>query len=150
MRLGVLIASCLSVCVLGVPPVVAGPYADDLSKCLVEQTSENDRTSLVRWMYVAATRHPAVQKISVVTDKQLDDANRQMADLMSRLLTESCLEATKKSVKYEGEQTIGTACELLGQVAATELLGHADVVSAMSSLQEYFDQEALDAALEPE
>lgn len=41
-------------------PAHAGPYADALSKCLVESTSQRDRTELVRWFFASASLHPAV------------------------------------------------------------------------------------------
>lgn len=56
---------------LTAPQAYAGPYADELSKCLVESTSTRDRPDLVRWMSTSAALHPAVKPISNVTDQEL-------------------------------------------------------------------------------
>jgi len=35
----------------------AGVYADDLGKCLVASTTKDDRSNLIRWLFVAAAHH---------------------------------------------------------------------------------------------
>ena len=101
--------------------VHAGPYADALSRCLIESTSRDDRTDLVRWLFSAASKHPAVKPISNVSDAQLDAANKTIADLVTRLLTDSCRAQTKEAIQYEGTSTLETSFRLLGEVAGQEL-----------------------------
>jgi hypothetical protein len=124
---------------------VAGPYADDLSKCLVSATTADDRMALVRWMFSAASRHPAVKEISTVTDAQLDTANKQLAELFTRLLTESCREQAVNAIKYEGQGTLSSGFQLLGQVAAQELFSSPEVTAGMAGLEKYVDADKLKA-----
>ena len=79
--------------------VQAGVYTDELSKCLVEKTTTQDRTVLVTWVFTALSMHPAVkQVISVSTDK-IDEVNKNAADLFTKLLTETCKDETVKAMK---------------------------------------------------
>ncbi len=121
----------------------AGPYADELSKCLVESTSTRDRTDLVRWMFTAAALHPAVKPISNVTDEQVDDANKVIADLVTELLTESCRTETEKALQYEGASTLETSFMILGQVAGQELFASPEVAAGLAGLEKHLDEEKL-------
>jgi hypothetical protein len=87
----------------------AGPYGDDLAKCLVESTTHDDRTALVRWMFAAIAAHPAVASIAKVTPEVMEGANKSASALFMRLLTESCKEKAQKALKYEGPGTLQTS-----------------------------------------
>lgn len=122
----------------------AGLYSDDLSRCLVEQTTKEDRTQLVRWMFAAAAAHPAVAAIAKVTPQQQEQSNKVIGDLIMKLLTESCLEKAKKAMTYEGPATIQTSFSVLGQVAAGELFASPEVAKILGGLDKYTDKKKLD------
>lgn len=143
-----LLLTVLTVSALAAGNCHAGPYADDLSKCLLESTTKQDRVDLVQWMFAAASAHPAVQPYSSVTEEQLDAANKKMADLMMRLLTETCRETTIKALKYEGLATIESSFNLLGQVAGQELFASPEVAEALTGMEKYFDESKLEALVE--
>ena len=96
---------------------IAGIYADELGKCLVESTSQRDRLDLVQWLFSAASLHPAVEPITSVSEEQLDASNKTIAELVTELLTDSCRSETEKALQYEGMSTLETAFTVLGQVA---------------------------------
>lgn len=123
--------------------VYAGPFTDNLSKCLVESTSTRDRNALVQWMFSAASLHPAVQSIASVSEQQLDEATKSTAELFMKLLTETCKQETIKALEYEGNLTLQTSFEVLGQVAGRELFSSPEVNAGMSKLDTYLDQEKL-------
>lgn len=124
-------------------PAQAGPYADDLSKCLVSSTSKDDRAALVTWMFAAASAHPAVKSLATVTPKQLDDANKRVAGLFMHLLTESCKSQTEQAMQYEGASTLQASFQVLGQVAGQELFASPEVGAAMAGLGKYVDEARL-------
>ena len=126
-------------------PAHAGVYADDLSRCLVESTSKEDRLALVRWLFTAATAHPAVADIAKVSPEQLDQASKATGDLFMKLLTESCVVQAKKAVEYEGPATFAVSFQVLGQVAGAELFSSPEVNAAMSRLEKYTDKTKLEA-----
>ena len=77
--------------------VHAGVYADELSKCLVEKTTTQDRTVLVTWVFTALSRHPAVKPIISVSADRIEEVNKNAAALFTRLLTETCRDETVKA-----------------------------------------------------
>jgi hypothetical protein len=126
-------------------PTHAGIYTDDLSRCLVENTSKEDRLALVRWLFTAATAHPAVADVAKVTPEQLDQANKTIGDLFMRLVTDSCVGQAKKAVEYEGPATFAISFQVLGQVAGAELFNSPEVSAAMAGLDKYTDKSKLEA-----
>ena len=127
-----------------VPNAHAGIYIENLSKCLVKSTSTEDRTALVKWMFSAASLHPAAQSITTVSKQQRDETNKNTADLLTRLLTHSCEQETKKAVEFEGSITIQTSFQVLGEVAGRELFSNPEVNDGMSEMGKYLDQDKLD------
>lgn len=123
----------------------AGPYADDLSKCLVGSTTQEDRMALVKWVFSAASAHPAVKSMVSVSEKQLDDANKGTADLFMSLLTVSCKSEAEKTLQYEGQVTFQTSFQVLGQVAGQELFSSPEVTAAMSGLGKHLDSKKLES-----
>lgn len=136
-----------AVATLVISPAVthAGVYTDDMTKCLVEATSKEDRLSLVRWMFAAMSQHPAVTSLTNVTEGDVEKANSETGALFMRLLTESCVEVTKKAIRYEGPAAIQMSFAVLGQVASSELFTDPGVLKVMSGLEKYTDQEKLEA-----
>ncbi|MBM7074092.1 hypothetical protein JQC92_18985 [Shewanella sp. 202IG2-18] len=121
----------------------AGPFTEQLSRCLVTSTSVGDRNDLVRWMFSAAAKHPAVKDLVNVTPEILENSNKKMGELMTRLLTVSCLKETKEALKYEGNATIEASFNALGQVAGKEMFSHPQVAEGMSNLEKYIDTETI-------
>jgi hypothetical protein len=124
---------------------VAGVFADDLGKCLVNSTSKDDRANLIRWLFVAASHHPAVKPIASVTAAQQDESDKQMGTLFMKLLTESCKTEAQKALQTEGPGTMQFAFEVLGKVAGQELFSSPEVAGNLKGLAKYIDPEKIKA-----
>jgi hypothetical protein len=130
---------------------LAGPYTDDLSKCLVASTTQADRVALARWIFIAFAAHPSVAPISTVKPADIESANAEIASLFMKLLTESCREKTKMAMKYEGPAAIQLSFQTLGQVAGMELASNASVQARMSGFSKHIDESKIkELATEPE
>ena len=127
--------------------VYAGPYTDDLSRCILESTTAEDRTELVKWMFTAMSLHPAVKQIAAISTKQLDEANKQIAALVVKLLTKTCNKQARAAIKYEGQIAIQSSFQILGQVAAKELFANKDVTAGLAGLGKNIDKKKLDDSL---
>ncbi len=127
--------------------VYAGPYTDDLSKCIVESTTTEDRTELVKWMFTAMSLHPAVKQVASVSTEQIDEANKQIAALVVKLLAKTCNKQARAAIKYEGQIAIQSSFQILGQVAAKELFANKDVTAGLASLGKNIDKKKLDDSL---
>lgn len=125
-------------------PAMAGPYGDDLSKCLVDSTTAEDRVALVRWMFSAVSVHPAVESMATVAPDELEKSSAAVGALFMRLLTESCLEESKTAIKYEGPATLQLSFNVLGQVAGTEMFSNPEVATATAALEKYVDKDKLE------
>lgn len=145
----ILITSALfTLCFYNTTPATAGVYADQLSKCLVESTSVKDRNQLVRWMFSAAAKHPAVKDLVNVTPEVLEQSNKRMGELMNRLLTVMCKTEAKQALKFEGQSTMESSFNALGQVAGREMFSDPSVVEGMASLDKYIDTEAIEKLMQ--
>jgi len=139
------IHAVVAIALLTMSPAFAGVYGDDLSRCLVEKTTSQEKTSLVQWIFVAMSRHPSVSSLTKITADDVEKHNKVAGELFTRLLTETCAEQTKKAVKYEGGAAIQNAFGVLGQVATSELFTNQDVAAVMSGLEKYLDAKKLEA-----
>lgn len=148
-RYAVAAAMAVSVCGLSISPAHAGPYSDDLAKCLVESTTTSDKNALVKWMFAMAALHPAVKSIASITEAERTQSSRDTAQLFERLLTESCRTQTRQAVKYEGATALQTGFQMLGQVAARELFADPGVARGLADLENHIDSQKMKQAIDP-
>lgn len=120
-------------------PVSAGPYQDDLSKCLVRFTNRSDRVALMRWLVVAYLQNPKVGRIATVDPGDGEALTKDVAKIFQRLLVRNCADETRNSVAYEGGGSIEKAFQTLGMVAGRELAGSPEVQKFMARLENYVD-----------
>lgn len=123
----------------------AGVYTDQLSKCLVDSTTTEDRTMLVKWLFTAASVHPAIRSLSTVTAEDRDAANQVIGNLFVKLLTDSCREPAKAALRFEGAVTLQQSFQMLGQVAGMELFSNPQVAAVMADLDKHVDPAKLNA-----
>jgi len=128
-------------------PSFAGIYTDELSKCLVKNSTEKDKSILVRWMFTAMALHPDIAAMAKVTDEQRQQANKDVAQMITRFLAETCLNQSQKAVKYEGSSAIEQGFNLFGQVAGKELFTNPQVAQALGELSQHIDSDALNKKL---
>jgi len=143
-----LTAAAAAVTLLASTAAQAGPYTDDLSKCLVRSTSEQQKAVLVEWVFAIAALHPSVKPLSSVSDAKRTDLNKSVADLFTTLLTASCRQETQDAVKYEGAAAIQTSFALLGQVAMTDLFSNPDVAQGLGAFSQYLDKSKFDSVFQ--
>jgi hypothetical protein len=141
------IGAIFSLALLASQSALAGPYSDEMAKCLVTSTSEADKNFLVKWMFAAASLHPAVKSISSISDAQRNEMNVKTAKLFERLLTESCKSQVQQAIKYEGQSTIESAFQVLGQVAARGLFSDPSVNGFIAQLGNHIDKQKLEGVI---
>jgi hypothetical protein len=49
----------------------SGPFTDDFAKCLVTKTTAQEKTDLVKWIYVTISFHPQLSQMSNLTARTL-------------------------------------------------------------------------------
>jgi|SRR5947208_8105407 len=133
---------------LAAPAVVAGPYTDDLSKCLVRSTTNTDKTLLVQWIFATIALHPDVKRLATVPDSDRQELNKKTGKLFEALLTHSCVGETRQALKYEGNSAIEASFNVLGQVASRELFANPSVAKGLAELGKFFDAKRVQKQLE--
>lgn len=130
------------------PAASAAEFTDELSDCLLASTSDEDKLSLVKWMFTAMALHPGVREIAEVSLSAREQANREMAELLIELLRNRCFQETRLALQNEGTLALETSFSVLGQVAATALFADPNVAAGLASIETYIEAEDLDRPLE--
>jgi hypothetical protein len=121
--------------------------SEALAQCLAENTSGRDRKDLARWVFFAMASHPEIRQYaapSLTTDEL--KTHKAMADLVTRLLAESCLEQTQQAIVSGGSKTVEVAFRTLGELAMRELMSNPAVGESMSRFEKQIDQSRLGKA----
>lgn len=129
-------------------PAQAGPYADNLSECLVSSTTDADKTLLVKWFFSAISLNREVSAFVDMPAAVRQQLDKDTARLYMRLLTDSCRTQSHNAVKHEGQAAIEGAFQLLGQVASQGIFSDPAVAAGMANLMQHFDQAELGAMIE--
>ena len=130
---------------LATNPVVAGIYTDELTKCIVETTTKEDRVVLMKWMFAAMSANPAIAPLSKVTPEDREASNKLVGSLFMKVLTDTCKDKTQKALNYEGPAAIQQSFQVLGQVAAGDIFSSPEVAQVMSGLEKYVDNAKIQA-----
>tara|TARA_B100000700_G_scaffold289253_1_gene346442 strand:+ start:260 stop:712 length:453 start_codon:yes stop_codon:yes gene_type:complete len=125
-------------------PIFAGPFGDEMAKCLVTSTNNRDRNKLVKWVFRVYGEHPEVSYMVDLSDREKKVIDKDVADIFTRLLNEDCIDETKKALDYEGNNVMFTAFEVLGGVAANGFMENPNVEKSIGKFTELIDDEKLD------
>ena len=125
----------------------AGPYGDDLKRCLVESTSKRDNIVLVRWMSKALLAHPEVKDLAVISNAKAVQIDKDFARYVERLLGENCGAPFANVMRYENPDAIRGSFEFLGQVATKEMVDNGQVQEAVTGVLKQLDMEKIGRAI---
>ena len=125
-------------------PTFAGPFADEMAKCLVTSTNKRDRTKLIKWIFRVYGDHPEVSYMIDLSDREKKVIDKDVANIFTRLLSEDCIDETKKALDYEGDNVMFNTFQILGQVAAQGFNNNPDVMKSINKFVEMIDYEKLD------
>ncbi len=144
-------AKCLSLATLLClcPVIAAGTSVEDASTCLTDSTSGRDRKDLVKWIFLAISKHPEISSLASSGPADDEESNRRVGELFTRLIADDCPAEINKMITEHGASSISLAFEVLGSVAMQELMVHPDVQGVFSGLEKYSDQERIAPVLKP-
>ena len=122
---------------------------DALRTCVADNTTGKDRKDLAKWVFFAMAAHPEIRPYAdaKVADAA-DESARAMAALVTRLLTDSCVNEVKAVMSTgQGAQAVQLAFRTLGELAMQELMADKSVQDTMGSFGRYVDQAHLNQIL---
>ncbi len=129
-------------------PAQAGPYADELGRCLSRSATSADKTILAKWIFSIMSLSPDLREISSLTDSQRTQLNQQMAQVFMSLVSRSCRTQAKNALKYEGTEGFGQGFGTLGEMAMILLYTNPAVSEGMLGFIEYIDLNKLSNLLD--
>ena len=125
-------------------PVFAGPFGDEMAKCLVTSTNKRDKIKLIKWIFRVYGDHPEVTYLLDLSDREKMVIDKDVANIFTRLLSEDCIDETKEALDYEGENVMFNAFRILGNVAAQGIVDNPEVKKSINKFVELIDYEKLD------
>ena len=124
---------------------------DNLSNCLVKSTTDADKKVLLQWTFVALSAHPDLQSFSQVTTEQRDGLDKNLAQVLQRILVDQCSAETKAVIQTDGLQAVGDSFQELGQETGEQILKTPEIKDQYKGLVRYLDLSKLVATfLTPE
>ena len=130
----------MAIAVMGTTQVaMAGPTVDQLSNCLVKSTTAADKTTVLQWTFVALSAHPELKKFSNVNEEQRTQLDKNLAQVLQRILVDQCASQTKAVIAAEGVQAVGDSFQELGQITGEEILENPEVKSQLKGVLRYVD-----------
>ena len=120
-------------------PVSATTASEALGTCLIDFLNGKERKELGKWIFLGMAAHPEISQFTNITGDDRDKSDQYIGNLVTRLLTEDCLDEAKNATASGGSVALTSAFELVGRVAMQELMTDRDVSSALSGFEKYLD-----------
>ena len=117
----------------------AGPTVDQLSDCLVKSTTASDKTAVLQWTFAALSAHPDLKQFSNVSEAQKTQLDKNLAQVLQRILVEQCSAQTKAVIQAEGMQAVGESFQELGSITGDEILKTPEVKDQLKGVVRYID-----------
>lgn len=95
---------------------------------------------MARWVYVGMSSHPEIQSLSNVTDEHRVELDKKIADIFTKLITDSCPKQAKKVIEQDGIVGFQSAFGTIGQLAMQELMTNPNVSASFTNYTKYMDQ----------
>ncbi|PJG43035.1 hypothetical protein XA39_09285 [Acinetobacter tandoii] len=133
-------AVLLAAAVLGMAQMSqASTTVDQLSDCLVKSTTATDKTAVLQWTFVALSTHPELKRFSQVTEEQKTALDKNVAQVLQRILVEQCSAQTKAVIQADGIQAVGESFQQLGRITGEEIVKNTEVKQQLNGLLRYVD-----------
>ena len=138
---------CAFICLVGFTKFSSsGPFTDDLSRCVVVKTTNNDKIALINWMWIAMSAHPDIAKNmgSKISKRLKEVADKKVAYIVSNLFLDKCRSETDKAFKFEGDEAVVNAFKPLGEISMKNLMQNRKVINSLSSYSRYLNPNLLE------
>lgn len=112
-------------------PSFAGVYGDELTKCLVQSATEEDRVALATWMGVLIAQHDKVSEHVRTSYNDLVTTTDSAVDAVTTLTFQVCENEAREAIKYEGPEAYKNSFQYLATIAIQELMTNPSVSKAI-------------------
>ena len=117
----------------------ASTTVDALSQCLVKSTTASDKTTVLQWTFAALAQHPDLNSMSSVTASQKEQLDKNLAQVLQRILVEQCSSQTKAVIQTDGLEAVGESFQELGTITGNEILKTPQVKSQLNGVLKHVE-----------
>ena len=117
----------------------ASTTVDALSQCLVKSTTASDKTTVLQWTFAALAQHPDLNSMSSVTASQKEQLDKNLAQVLQRILVEQCSSQTKAVIQTDGLEAVGDSFQELGTITGNEILKTPQVKSQLNGVLKHVE-----------
>lgn len=121
-------------------PALAGQATEDLSTCLVDNTTGKDKKLLAKWIFTVMASHPDIKPLSNINQEKKEELDKSMANLFTKLITKNCLSQTQLTLEKEGTEGLKNSFSVFGKLAMQELMSHSIINTSISNFTKHIDQ----------
>jgi hypothetical protein len=122
---------------------IASTASDALGACMIDSLTGKERKELAQWIFFGMAAHPDIKKYSKVGEEDQINIDKFVGGLVTRLLTNDCLQQTKNAVNTDGPNALKDAFGLVGKVAMQELMSNKEVSTSLYGYAKYLDKKEL-------
>ena len=127
--------------------VNAGPYTDTFGKCIIKSTTQIEKDQLIQWMFIAVSDHQILKSVVDLSEGVKTTADKQTAKIVMRLFTVACKTELKDAVKFEGQNAVRDAFELLGKVSMGAIMTDQNVIKALGRYVKFMEMEKIESLM---
>lgn len=114
---------------------IAGEYATALGKCLYNNTTAADKTTLTQWAFVTLGKTNAAKSIASIPAAKTTEVDQQTKTLVTKLITTSCSkEAAQAALKEPTTGLQDAVVTISSQMIADQLKSQAGNTFSSSML----------------
>lgn len=132
--------AALVTCLSPIGSVYASSETSNLSVCFTDSLNGKERKNLAKWVFLSMTHHETIQPYSKATAIDIDDSNRYIGALMTRLVTEDCPIEFEQAILAGGQGAVKNAFRTMGEVAMQELMTDGRVAASFQGFEKYLDE----------
>lgn len=91
----------------------AGPYGDDLTKCLLSNATDDDKENILKWQFVLASKYPANSRFYSPPELADEMTSLVTAGIFYRLTEVDCKKEKDIVEKLEGKPSVANSLAML-------------------------------------
>ena len=140
--LGLIAAGLATVCLVNADAAEATPAeVAALQNCIQLNSTGRDRLFMARWIVAALGSAQQLADLITVDPAKREEANKQVAALLTRLLTVDCRAQTKALTQSKDRTGMAAAGESLGRIAVQELMQNPQAATNVQEFAKYLKEE---------
>ena len=122
----------------GLPAAAQSP-ADVFANCMIDTLNGKQRKNLAKWIFLSMSAHPEIKPYANASASDIDQSDRYIGRLITRLLTVDCPNELRAAAKSD-PQAVEKAFQLVGKIAMQELTTNQATMRALTNYIRYADQ----------